>query len=446
MNTKWRFYKLTNLTVFAALLKDVPLGCKDAVLPEPLLRKGIINCLTFEENTRQPYNDNLCLFRVLVLHVHGNQRLDEKTSKLFNFLINKMDGLTPNQFQGVLMNDIPTVEDLLTLDILLYDIDNVDGNIIGELARRSMQKYNNTARLLRYNNHICYVSNINAAFQAFRCPNCATFFCRAFNLERHLTTCSERVKNVYPRNVYQIRETLFDKLDSFGIKYTSQQKLFENLTFFDFESICVQEESFEDTKTTTWIGKHVPISVSISSNLVEELIFTYNSDPHHLVSSFIGTLEGLASQSKAQIKLLFLDIATTIKNKLGNILEKLTQCHNRREQTDLDDYDNEICAPTQFLQIQKNQLIDLQESLERYCNVLPVFGFNSAKYDLNLIKSYLLPILVNVQDIEPTVIKKANQFISFKFGDIQLLDIMNLLGGVTSLDSFLKAYKTSETK
>ena len=28
MNTKWRIYKLTNLTVFAALLKDVPMGCR----------------------------------------------------------------------------------------------------------------------------------------------------------------------------------------------------------------------------------------------------------------------------------------------------------------------------------------------------------------------------------------------------------------------------------
>ena len=94
----------------------------------------------------------------------------------------------------------------------------------------------------------------------------------------------------------------------------------------------------------------------------------------------------------------------------------------------------------------ENQLIDLQESLERYCNVLPVFGFNSGKYDLNLIKSYLLPILVNQRHIGPTVIKKANQFISFKFGDIQLLDIMNFLGGTTSLDSFLEAYRISETK
>ena len=225
MNTKWRFYKLTNLTVFAALLEDVPMGCKDAVLPEPLLRNGTINCLSFEQNTRQPYNDHLCLFRALALHMHGKQRLQEETSKLFNLFIDKMDGMTRNQFQGVHMNDIPIVEDLLTLNILLYDIDIVDGNIIGELARRSVQKYNNTVRLLRYNNHICYVSNINAVYQAFRCPNCNTFFSRVFNLERHLTTCSERVKKVYPRNVYEIRETFFDKLDSFGINYTSEQKL-----------------------------------------------------------------------------------------------------------------------------------------------------------------------------------------------------------------------------
>ena len=96
--------------------------------------------------------------------------------------------------------------------------------------------------------------------------------------------------------------------------------------------------------------------------------------------------------------------------------------------------------------MQKNQLIDLQENFERYCNVLLVFGFNSAKYDINLIKSYSLPIVVNERDIEPTFLKKANQFVSSKFGDIQLLDIMNFLGGATSLHSLVKAYKTKETK
>ena len=210
-----------------------------------------------------------------------------------------MDGLSPNQFKGFHMNGIPIVEDLLTLNILLYDFAIVDGNIIAELVRRSVQKYDKTGRLLRYNNHICYVSNINAVFQSFRCANCDTFFSRTFNLEQHLTTCSERVKDLYPRIIYQIRETLFDKLDCFATKYTNLQKLFKNLALLDFESICVQEESFKDTQTKTWIGKHVPVSVSIASNLLEEPLFLYNSDPDHLVSSFFGTLESLASQSKA---------------------------------------------------------------------------------------------------------------------------------------------------
>ena len=37
-NIKWKFYKLTSLTNSAALLKDVPMGCKDSVLPKPLLK------------------------------------------------------------------------------------------------------------------------------------------------------------------------------------------------------------------------------------------------------------------------------------------------------------------------------------------------------------------------------------------------------------------------
>ena len=97
--------------------------------------------------------------------------------------------------------------------------------------------------------------------------------------------------------------------------------------------------------------------------------------------------------------------------------------------------------------MQKKQLIDLKEHFERYGNVLPTFGFNSAKYDINLIKSsYLLAILINERDIEPSVINKATQLVPSQFGDIQLVEIITFLGGATSLDSFLKAYKTKETK
>ena len=273
VNTKWKFLKLTNVTIFAALLKDIPMGCKDAVLPEPLLKNRTVNCLTLEQNTRQPYNDNLCLFRALCLHLHGNERLEEETNKLFNLYLQKKDGIEPASFQGVCMDDIPTVEEISGLNIFLYDVDIVEGSLVGELARRSVQKHPSTVRLLRYNSHICYVANIHALFNVFRCPTCDCYFNRPGNLERHLATCQERVKQVYPKSVYQLKETLFDKLDSFNIPYTDEQQLFRNVAIFDFESICVREDGFKDTETTRWIGKHVSISVSISSNLLQENIF-----------------------------------------------------------------------------------------------------------------------------------------------------------------------------
>ena len=52
-NTKRKFFKLTNLTIFAALLRDIPMGCKDAVLYESLLRNPSVNCLTYEQNTKK---------------------------------------------------------------------------------------------------------------------------------------------------------------------------------------------------------------------------------------------------------------------------------------------------------------------------------------------------------------------------------------------------------
>ena len=216
-NSKWKFYKLTKLTVFAALLKDVPMGFKDSVLPEPLLKNQNVNCQTFKKNTRKPYNDNLCLFRAVALHLFGNHRLEEETSKIFHLFLNNCGEADPSKFQDVHMTDIPKVEEMLQLNIFLYDIDFVDGELIGELARRSFQKFEKSVKLSSYNNHICYVSDMNSFFKFFRCSSCDTMFSKTGNLERHLITCSERVKHIYPKNVYQLRETLFEKLDSFNI-------------------------------------------------------------------------------------------------------------------------------------------------------------------------------------------------------------------------------------
>ncbi len=84
------------------------------------------------------------------------------------------------------MDDIPSVEEIVGINIFIYDIELIDGAKVGELARPSIKKYEKNVQLIRYNSHICYVDNMNAPFKAFRCSTCDTYFQKAGKLERLL--------------------------------------------------------------------------------------------------------------------------------------------------------------------------------------------------------------------------------------------------------------------
>ena len=191
-----------------------------------------------------------------------------------------------------------------------------------------------------------------------------------------MKSCKDRIQHVYPKSVYTFRETLFDKLDGFGVRYEEDQKLFINLAVFDFEPICVPSNELKDTNTTTWIGKHEPISVSISSNLLQEPIFLCNIDPKTLIVSFVEALVELASKSKAEMLQKFTYIENAIETRVSSIFEKLNERKND-ESTPMFEFQNieeeeeeEIDMSTQFLQIQKNQLLELQQHFERYRSIL----------------------------------------------------------------------------
>ena len=99
----------------------------------------------------------------------------EETCEIFNIFLEKTGATDPANFRGVFMDDIATVKDIVQGDFLLYDVNIVDGSMIGELARRSVGKDSNTVRLLPYISHICSVSNINGVFKACRYPSCHDF-------------------------------------------------------------------------------------------------------------------------------------------------------------------------------------------------------------------------------------------------------------------------------
>ena len=120
-------------------------------------------------------------------------------------------------------------------------------------------------------------------------------------------------------------------------------------------------------------------------------IFLCISNPRDLVHSFIDAVEGLATQSKTQMKLKFLEVETTIRSKLTRTLESLNERRCRKQRVFefkdhcIEDDNEEKHTSTEFLQMRKNQLLELQEHLECYCNVLPVFGFSKLRHQLDQI-------------------------------------------------------------
>ena len=210
------------------------------------------------------------------------------------------------------MEDIAAVEDIVQADLFLYNIDIVDASMIKEFERRSVGKHSITLRRLLFNSHICQVSDINALFEAYHCPSCDQFIKTVYDLKQHLTVYKENVNHIFPKNVYQLPETLLDKPDSFNIPYSDDRK---NMAIFDFESISVQRDKFHDSDTTTQVSKHVPIS--ILCNLIEKPIFLCNSNPGALVELIVEAHDGLAVQRTAQIDVTCLEIGTSVKSKLN---------------------------------------------------------------------------------------------------------------------------------
>ena len=56
------------------------------------------------------------------------------------------------------------------------------------------------------------------------------------------------MKPIYPKNEYELQETLFEKLKGFNLPVSENNKLLNNLAIFNFESICVATEELKKHK------------------------------------------------------------------------------------------------------------------------------------------------------------------------------------------------------
>ena len=108
--------------------------------------------------------------------------------------------------------------------------------------------------------------------------------------------------------------------------------------------------------------------------------------------------------------------------------------------------DVEIAEDGSITSEQLKVLEKLHGKLEGYCQELSVFGFNSAGYDVKLIKQYLFKELCERGEQPSFTVKKAGKYPCIKTEHLKFLDILQLLAPGYSLKSFFKAFGVSEQK
>ena len=230
--------------------------------------------------------------------------------------------------------------------------------------------------------------------------------------------------------------------------FPAELRIFSHLIVFDFESLTVPDMTLNNTELTSWIGKLVPISVSISSNQLEEIIFLCNSDPNQLIRNCVSNLELISQKSAILIKEKLQHFISRLEEKYRLPRDKVPMRENEglvddEAETGVEDEeDSSSTKDRRDLKI----LSSLRQDLKNYYSTIPVFGFNISRYNLKLIKEYLLLHLLTERNVVPKVIRTGNKYIGMKFLGLPFLDILNFLRGATTLINFLKAYGASEEK
>ena len=185
--------------------------------------------------------------------------------------------------------------------------------------------------------------------------------------------------------------------------FQKQIVLYPDAIVYDFEAWHDLGQNRNPTTSLSLTSTHVPISVSIGNTGEPTPTHLCNADPTELVSQFVDEL--LRRREKI------------VNSVLGEYL------------------------PDDLVMLPERQ----QELISTWCNQVPVVGFNSGKYDLNLIKIYFVERLGHTAK-EIKVAKKGSGVMFLMTPEFRFLDIINYLGPGTSYDSWTRAYGCNEQK
>ena len=422
-NSDWVCEHVTNATFFLNRIVDHPIGCVGINLPDYVKNNKAIFGLEKDCYSKTTYNDNLCLFRCLALH------LGREAAALYAEYTD-----TPvRHFAGVTLDELDKVETTFKTNVFVYKLVKIDnGKTMAELVRRSPAQYQDTMYVNLHESHYSYIQDIGKYCHSYRCRKCGdSLWKRPWELHRHESTCEAGVRHVYNGGVYHPPPSVFERLDDEGIVVEKMLRYYPYRATFDFECYFSDERLPVNSDKLQWSARHVPLSVSVASNVPgyePAQCYVTDGDSDKLVADMMDHLTAISDAAFESLKPSY----ESVLDKLKMLKE---EWDSAEEECGLEEAESEANADEN----RTNPFKKLLDQLFSWLRQLPVIGFNSGHYDLNVIKKFYIPYMVKNNDIQ-FVIKRQNTFMCFSTPKLKFLDVTQYLAPGVSYDKYLKAY------
>ena len=420
-NSDWVCEHVTNATFFLNRIVQHPIGCVGVTLPDYVKNNKAIVGLVKDHYRTRTYNDNICLFRCLALH------LGREAAALYAEYTN-----TPvHAFVGVTLDDLHKVESKFETNVVVYQLVEIaNGKTMAELVRRSTGHYTETMYVNLHETHYSHIRDINMYCHSWRCRNCEQALWKCpYDMHRHELTCEAGVNRIYKGGVYRPPSSVFERLDDEGIVVSDSLRYYPYRATFDFECYFDRENIPTNTDHVEWIARRVPLSVSVASNVPgyePAQCYITDGDSDKLVADMMVHLTAISDTAYDALLPSYVDVLADLDARKHAWEEETKEAEEEDEEEEAENGKKTV-----------NPYKTLENQLQVWLHQLPVVGFNSGRYDLNAIKKFFVPLLISNN---AAVIKRQNTYMCLSTDQLKFVDICNYLAPGVSYDKYLKAY------
>ena len=352
---------------------------------------------------------NMCFWNCLAYHEIKNKRCATKGKELFKDFY----GVEPTKdYKGFdYYNEIDAYELKYKVGVNIFEMN--EENKFNFVKKSDTE--DNVINLLLYLNHFCYISKLDSLTKtSFMCSECGHCCYQLKDLNKHIIQCQSNEQNIdefvdEPTIYEPERNDIIVLNEIYG---TNCDFKYRPLIVYDFEALVIkQDQQLTDKLKINNFQKAV--SVSLYSNIkgYENEIFIENENTEKLFNKMFDNLDMMCENAIHQMKIQFKDLYNAIENS-----------NNRDNKKNL-------------------------QKLNSYCFEVPIVGFNSGSYDINLnIEDFMNQLIKRTGQKHIFSIKNGNTFKVLKSGHYSFMDICQYLPPGYNLDSCVKSFNNGGLK